>query len=132
MHAKVTPSVNKQLHRRLLTVVGAVALLLVGGAIGAYWASRQPTRFYLEAISASSAETTQHGEHFERAVLAVHNNAQHAGRWETSFTADEINAWLATDLPAKFPRLLPAGVSEPRVAIDGDGFHFAVRYQRGG
>jgi len=35
-------------------------------------------------------------------------------------------------LPEKFPQLLPAGVSEPRIAIDRDAVHIAVHYERGG
>lgn len=81
-------------------------------------------------MTASPADALRHGEHFERAALDLHNTAQHVGRWEISLTADEINGWLATDLPAKFPRLLPAGISDPRVAIDGDLFRLAVRYHR--
>jgi hypothetical protein len=97
-----------------------------------YFASQQPPRFYRQAMAASPADALRHGEHFERAALDLHNSAQHVGRWEISLTADEINGWLAIDLPAKFPRLLPTGISDPRVAIDGDVFHLAVRYHRGG
>src|SRR3954447_18187908 len=82
-------------------------------------------------MAAPPADALKHGEHFERAALDLHNSAQHLGRWEISLTADEINGWLATELPAKFPRLLPVGISEPRGAIDGDTFHIAVRYNRG-
>jgi hypothetical protein len=88
--------------------------------------------FYRQALAASPSEASQQGDQFERAALALHNSAQHTGRWELSFSADEINGWLATDLPAKFPRLLPAGISDPRVAIEGDTFRIAVRYNRGG
>ena len=30
-------------------------------------------------------------------------------------TADEVNAWLAVDLPRNHPRWLPRGVSQPRI-----------------
>jgi hypothetical protein len=32
-------------------------------------------------------------------------------------TADELNAWLAVDLPRNHPRWLPPGVSQPRLAF---------------
>jgi hypothetical protein len=39
------------------------------------------------------------------------------GEWSTAVTEQEINAWLATDLPRNHPRLLPPRLSEPRVAF---------------
>lgn len=118
--------------RRLLLATLGIALFAVAGAVGsAYWASRRAPSFYRAALASSPAEAIEQGERFERAALALHNQSQHAGRWETSLSADEINGWLATELPAKFPQLLPTGISEPRVAIDGDMFHIAVRYSRG-
>lgn len=39
------------------------------------------------------------------------------GPWGAAISEAEVNAWLATDLPRNHERLLPAGVSDPRVAI---------------
>lgn len=39
------------------------------------------------------------------------------GPWGAALTEAEINAWLATDLPRNHARLLPDGISDPRVAI---------------
>lgn len=39
------------------------------------------------------------------------------GRWEASIRADELNAWLATDLPRSHANWLPGGVSAPRIAF---------------
>ncbi|MFZ4731657.1 MAG: hypothetical protein ACOYK7_03860, partial [Pirellulales bacterium] len=38
-------------------------------------------------------------------VSALHSAASRPGRWEGVFTEDEVNAWLATDLPRNHPRL---------------------------
>jgi hypothetical protein len=47
-------------------------------------------------------------------------------------TQDEINGWLATELPEKFPKALPPGLSDPRIAIENETVHLAVRYRRSG
>ena len=74
----------------------------------------------------------QQGERFERSALA-HAQPDPSRRPLANLASeDEINGWLATDLPAKFPRRLPVGISDPRVAIDDDTVHLAVRYSRGG
>jgi hypothetical protein len=49
------------------------------------------------------------------------------GPWAAAITADEVNAWLATDLPRNHPRLLPAGVSAPRVAFSRRRMQFGCR-----
>jgi hypothetical protein len=74
----------------------------------------------------------EEGQRFERDALDLHNQLQQDGRWEACLTQEEINGWLATDLPAKFPLVLPSGVSEPRVAIENGTVHIAVHYQRDG
>jgi len=124
--------VGKNARRLIVGLSAAVVGLLISFAACTYWASQRAPAFYREALSAAPAESAEQGERFERAALALHNNSQQAGRWELSFSADEINGWLTTELPTKFPRLLPAGVSDPRVAIDGKLFHIAVHYNRGG
>ncbi len=123
---------NNHLRWLLLAAVAVTAFVAAAFLGSAYWAARRAPAFYREALAASPEEAVQQGERFERAALALHNQTQHVGRWETSLSADEINGWLATELPAKFPRLLPVGISEPRIAIDGETFHIAVRYRRGG
>jgi hypothetical protein len=117
---------------RLLLFATAAAMVLFAGLSATYWASTQPPSFYRQAMAAAPPSAAQDGERFEQAALDLHNSAQHEGRWEFSITADEVNGWLATQLPAKFPQLLPDGISDPRVAIDRDMFHIAVRHQRGG
>lgn len=46
---------------------------------------------------------------------AWHAGISRSGAWETALTDDEINAWLAVDLPRNHPGWLPRGVSQPRL-----------------
>ena len=71
-------------------------------------------------------ETAEDGEplHVEalarRAVTkasAWHASISRSGGWETAVTADELNAWLAVDLPRNHARWLPRGVSQPRLVF---------------
>jgi len=48
---------------------------------------------------------------------AWHASISRSGGWETAVTADELNAWLAVDLPRNHPRWLPRGVSQLRLAF---------------
>src|SRR6478672_4361909 len=115
-------------------LVAGLAAIVVGGLCA--WcivhASRRAPDFYRQALAAPVAAQAEKGGQFERTALDLHNQLQHFGRWEASLTQEQVNGWLAIDLPSKFPDALPSGVSEPRIAIEDGKMRIALRYQRGG
>jgi hypothetical protein len=115
--------------RGSLVVTGIVGMVAALTAAGMYWASRQVPEFYERKLIVESADRDE--TDFERQALALHNQLQRAGRWEVRFTEEQINAWLAEELPEKFPRLLPPAISDPRVALEHDAVRLAARYRRG-
>ncbi len=111
----------------LLTLTAAAAISLVS----MYRASRHVPEFYERALAAKPEVQKAAGQKFEQQALALHNQVRHPGRWEARFTQDEINGWLAAELPVKFPNALPRGVLDPRIALDASQVQLAVRYERG-
>ncbi len=108
-----------------IVAIAAVTLLLVG----AYQAAKQEPKFYQQALRRQPQQQKQAGDELEQRVLELHNEARQDGRWQAVFTAEQLNGWLAADLPEKFPKALPRGVSEPRVAIDPEQAQIACRYE---
>jgi hypothetical protein len=130
MHIANTPEDRMRKLVRRLCVLTAVVLALAFAIIGGvYWASRQVPDFYEEKLIAAPSQTE--AATFEEQALALHNQLHHTGRWEARFTEQQINAWLANDLPEKFPSLLPSAISDPRIAIEEDTVRLAARYRRG-
>jgi hypothetical protein len=121
--------------RKILRILGlALALVLaVGGFtfLGAYRASQHVPEFYERAIKVEPTVQAEAGHALERQVLDLHNEVRSEGRWQAVFTDEEINGWLAVDLPAKFPDALPPEVRDPRVAIDPQQAQIACRYDGG-
>jgi hypothetical protein len=122
----------RKIARRIIIAAALLALSVALALLSVYQASRRVPDFYRRALAAAPAAQHEGGQRFEQQALALHNQLHHAGRWEIRFTQDDINGWLAAELPEKFPQLLPAGVSEPRVAIDKGAVRVAVHYERGG
>ncbi len=118
--------------RRLLVIAAMLVLGVAGLLVGVYLAVRRAPAFYQQALAAPRDALLADGENFERSALALHNQLYETGRWQTCLTQDEINGWLATDLPEKFPQALPPGISDPRIAIENETVHLAVRYRRSG
>ena len=119
--------------RKFLRLAGLLVLLLIlaGGAtlfLG-YRATQQVPDFYDEAIRLEPQVQQEAGDALEQHVLQLHNEVRQSGRWEAVFTDQQINGWLAYDLPRKFTEALPPGVSEPRVVIDSSQARIACRYE---
>jgi len=66
----------------------------------------------------TQADVTQAEAAARRVVTkaaACHAAISRPGAWEAAVTADELNAWLAIDLPRNHRNVLPRGVSQPRL-----------------
>ena len=130
----------RQRRRRQKTVFGRIcaimartllAITVVVSALGYYAyrsAQRQP-QFYTAALVKPPQDLAEAGQVFEQRVLDLQNSAHRSGKWETVFTADQVNGWIAVDLPRKFPQWLPRQVSDPRVSFEPDEIQFACRYE---
>jgi len=118
--------------RLAVAIVLALAATAAIALFSVYRAARSVPEFYQRALSAKPEEQKEAGQKFEQQALELHNQARRAGRWEARFTEDQINGWLAAELPVKFPKLLPGGIADPRVAIDKSAVQLALRYDKGG
>ncbi len=121
------------LFRRLLTAllgcgvlfVAAVGLVLVIGGVAV---TRQP-EFYTKALELPPSEAARAGEELKEKVRDVAGDVVDSPRWELRITEQQVNGWLAQQLPAEYPNLLPPGVSEPRLAFGEEQIRLACRYE---
>jgi hypothetical protein len=115
----------------LLFACGLTLLALLLLAWGGYRAARHEPEFYRRALATRPVESGKLGDELERQVLDLRNNLQQSGRWQTVFSEEQLNGWLAEDLPVKFPQLLPPGARDPRVEIADDTLRVACRFDNG-
>jgi hypothetical protein len=115
----------------LLWTVAILAALLTGLGLLLYRGTQHVPAFYEQALSPklTPREQTVLSDDFEHDVLELHNDAGKLGGWEAVFTDEQINAWLATDLPRDHPRALPDDMREPRVNITPELARVACRYR---
>jgi hypothetical protein len=110
----------------------SVTVLIAMAATAAwmlYQAARQEPEFYQQALLIEPTRQAETGDEFEHEVLELRNDTRVSGEWQAVFTAEQLNGWLAVDLPEKFPTALPAGLEEPRVAIEDGLLRVAARYR---
>jgi hypothetical protein len=90
----------------ILAVVAAAALAV------------QVPAFYAGARGADTGESAE--TRARRAVSktsAWHAAISRPGGWDTALSDEELNAWLATDLPRNHASWLPRGIAQPRLAF---------------
>ena len=120
----------KPRRRKLARVVAVMLLAAIAAVAGwAYWAKNEVEPFYAEALETKPAELEQSGRRMEDRVADLATAAQQTGRWESTFTADEVNGWVDLMLKEKFPDLLPPEVVDPRVAFSKDRCQVGYRYE---
>ena len=108
---------------RRLVVTGAVSAALLAAL---FVAARHEPDYYRERMPAGDGAAAK-ARRFVTEVAALQAAIGRPGRWDAAFEEREINAWLATDLPANHARVLPAGLAEPRVRFAPGRIDVAVR-----
>lgn len=106
----------------LILVIGGVAFYL-------YQATRHVPEFYTQALEIEPEVAKETGEILEEQVFAFSNGVRKPSRWQLRLTNDQINGWLAADLQEKFPKLLPAGMHDPRIAIQEREVKLGCRFE---
>ncbi|HWA97178.1 MAG TPA: hypothetical protein VG713_01735, partial [Pirellulales bacterium] len=64
-------------------------------------------------------------------ATALVSTARKRGEWKAAFSADQINGWLAVDVPENYPDLLGPEISEPRIRLEPHHATVACHYARG-
>lgn len=117
---------------RYIMILVALALCSAGGTSWwAYDAVQEVRPFYREAMSVQPSVLREAGQELSSRATALINDVCRDQPWQATFTEDQINGWLAFDLPEKHGDLLPRNISDPRVAIEESRLSVGVRYDGG-
>ena len=114
-----TPAVATVRKVSKIVVLVTAAVLMVGGLslVAIYKAAQQVPQFYREAIALDPLEQQTARDEFVAQVTALASDLHRSGHWQSLFSAEQINAWLALELTANYPDLLRGGLHDPRVSI---------------
>jgi hypothetical protein len=114
--------------KTVLTFLAGIAAIaaVAGGYV--FYAMSRVRPFYAEAIAADPQELKTAGKRMEERVEQLAEVAARVGRWETVFTEDEVNGWLAYYLEDNGAKFLPPQVEDPRIAFIDGGAKIGFRY----
>ena len=118
--------------RRILIVLGSVAAVVavLGGVIAAL---RHTPAFYAESLrdDVSTEVREQQSKKFVQLATQLEGSIVRDNRWSGEFTQDQINGFLAYDLPERFSSWLPQRVVNPRIRLSAGAIDLAFHYQQG-
>jgi hypothetical protein len=114
----------------ILVVAVSVLLLLLGfGAFAIYRATHATPEFYERALTRDRDIQKQASQEFLQQASALVSDAQQTDRWQIIFSAEQINGWLAVDVPQNLPTVMPVEMREPRVDIQPGEMTLACRWK---
>lgn len=108
-------------------LVFLLLLLLIAALCFVYYTSQQQPEFYKAAMKQDSDENRALGSQMETNALEIYNSALFPTTWEGALSEMEINGWLASELPAKFPEMLPENIKDPRVLLEANQLTIACQ-----
>lgn len=112
--------------RRLLALLAVAILFGLFAGWGLWFALHSVPEFYTELLEIHSDEL---GDELERHSLEARNAIHRGDNWSLEISQDQLNAWLAQDLPRKFPGLLPPDIRDPRVLIAADAIQVGLIHE---
>jgi hypothetical protein len=119
---KPRPSLGRRIAGIAAVAVAATLWLVV------YLLHRSPD-FYEQELARPVEAQQAASDEFLTNVTATVSQAQRPGAWRTEFTEDQINGWLAFDLPRNHPDLLGETSHAPRVELDENIGRVAFEYR---
>jgi len=120
--------------RKKLYIAGAVfcgiLLAVAAGLLLLYKGAQQVPEEYRQVVDIEHDALQQGSDEMLRQAAALASDVKQQGQWQVLFTAQQINGWLAVDLPENHPRTLPDTMSDPRVVIKPDCIVLFCRFRR--
>ena len=104
----------------LRTVVLAAGIPLASLAFVAalYFGWRSEPAFYGAALAVDRDGQIRGSNELLEQASALVNDVRKQGSWQALFTVEQINGWLAIDLPKNHGDLLPPELDRPRVLLN--------------
>src|SRR5262245_58132117 len=130
----VRPTEGLSMRRRALrrSLVCLAAILLATTALGSFSVLRVPRNYSRMTVPAGQDRRKLSGEFMSgvnEMMETIRTNGD--GRWQETFSADQMNSYFEEDFLRATPFRLPDRIHSPRVNIEPDRFTLAFQYGRG-
>jgi hypothetical protein len=114
------PSLWRKWRRRLMVMMLVLLVVVAGGLYSTYQATQQAPEFYTTVVAKPVVHSSDPPMRVvaEQQIEKAETAAKAKSDWKFEFTQDQINEFLAKDLPEQAPNLLPASLKDPRIKLE--------------
>jgi hypothetical protein len=115
-------------------LLGFLAVILVGGTgAGVFGLVRHEPDFYLKKAFPPGIERKQRSGEFVEGFLQFCTEVREYQEWHASFKEECVNSYFDEQFVTSglAEKVLPEGITVPRIAIEDDQFRLAFRYRLG-
>lgn len=116
--------------KSILFGIGTVLLLAGVGTCLILLLLHEP-RFYRDTAIPEGKQRKQLSKQFVTEFVQLCNNVLNGDPWEVQFTEERVNSYFEEDFVSMSEKVLPEGISDPRVSIEPDKIRLAFRYGTG-
>jgi hypothetical protein len=117
-------------HRSLVVKIGITALALAGTVGSLVLVLKHERQVYLRGAIPPGQARLKHSKAFWLEFCELWDGLAYNRDWQATFTETQINSFFEEDFRRSgyADRLLPTGISEPRVAFEADRLRLGFRY----
>ncbi len=118
---------------RIFLYVSIVLFLILGLTVAALLlAVKSKPKFYAKSLQVErSILARKSREATEKTTETFAKLTPLRSGWETKYTEDEINGYLAVDLARDHPKILPPEIKDPRISLQNEKLEFACQIENG-
>jgi hypothetical protein len=116
--------------KRWVKIVLVLVAVLLGGFGWVIYSVKQVRPFYTAALATPEQRLIEGNKEFLNRTSRFYNDIRKLGEWSIVLTEDQINGWLAIDLPKNHPDALPPEIRDPRVKIENGVISIGVMVDR--
>ena len=119
--------------RSFLVALGVFALLVLAGVASLWILLRYEPRYYGRLLPGTEKERLERSTAFLRESTAFISSVNGEKTWYGRFTDEQVNCYLAEGFIRQglADKLLPEGISEPRIVFEPERVRLAFRCRRG-
>jgi hypothetical protein len=116
--------------RSFFLAVGILGILVCGTAAVLFSLVRHEPSHYARTTVPPGAQRERLSDEFFQEFCAFLSTVARERKWYVSFTEQQVNSYFEEDFVKSGldKRLLPEGISRPRIAFDADKIRLAFRY----
>lgn len=122
---------NRRWRSRLIRIIASVVVFVTVGILLLYFAAQFQPGFYRNAKDVDAISLQKFGDEMEMALLDMQNDILTESTWQAIIFDHQVNGWLASDLPEKFPGTLPKNIRSPRIAFFNEEVRIAFEIKFG-